>query len=78
MIIAEGLVELEERYLTRKTNIESKGLKVNIGMTKIMKWGTNEGPVFTSGRYPSNVCKRQKLNVLKCLETLGTQKMQRI
>ena len=37
VIIAERLVELEERYLAWKTNIESKGLKVNIGMTKIMK-----------------------------------------
>ena len=34
VIIAEGLVELEERYLTWKNNIESKGLKVNIGKAK--------------------------------------------
>ena len=58
MVIAESLVELKERYLTWKTNIEYRGLKVNIGNKKIMKCGTNEGPVFTSGRYPLNVCKK--------------------
>ena len=33
VIIAESLVELEERYLTWTSNIEGKGLKVNIGKT---------------------------------------------
>ena len=50
MIIAESLVELEERYLTWKNNIEAKGLKVNTGNAKIMKCGTNKGPVFAFGK----------------------------
>ena len=58
LVIVESLVELEERYLTWKSNIEYKGLKVDIGNTKIMKCGTNEGPVFASDKYPLNVCKK--------------------
>ena len=41
-----------------KKPIENKGLKVNIGKTKIMKYGTNRGPVFASGKYPCGVCKK--------------------
>ena len=58
VVIAESLVELEERYLTWKTNIEYRGLKVNIGNKNIMKCGRNEGPVLASGKYPLNVCKK--------------------
>ena len=58
VVIAESLVELAERYLTLKTNIENKGLKVNIRKAKIMKCGTIEGPVLTSGKYPLNVYKK--------------------
>ena len=58
VVIAESLVELEEKYLTWKTNIENKGLKVNIGKTKMMKCGTIKGPVFAPGEYPLNVCKK--------------------
>ena len=36
--------------------MERKGLTVNIGKTKIMKSGTNEGPVFASGKYPCGLC----------------------
>ena len=58
-IIAESVVQLEERYLTCKNNIDTKGLKVNIRKTKIMKCGTNEGPVYASGKYPCSVCKKR-------------------
>ena len=58
VVIAESLVELEEKYLTWNTSIEYRGLKVNIGNKKIMKCGTNEGPVFASGKYPLNACKK--------------------
>ena len=58
VIIAESLVELGERYLTWKNNIESTGLKVNIGKIKIMKCGTNEGTVFASSKDPCGVCKK--------------------
>ena len=59
VVIAESLVELEERYLTWRTNIEYKCLKLNVGNTKIMKCDANEGPVFASGKYPLSVCKKE-------------------
>ena len=58
VIIVESLVELEERYLTWKNNIESKGLKVNIGKIKIRKCRTNDGLVFASGKHFCCVCKK--------------------
>ena len=58
VIIANSLEEPEERFLAWKNNMESKGLTVNIGKTKIMKSGTNEGPVFASGKYPCDVCNK--------------------
>ena len=45
--------------MTWKTNIEYKGLKVNIGYSKIMKCDTNEAPIFASGKYPLNVGKKE-------------------
>ena len=55
VVIANSLEELEERYLAWKNNMESKGLRFNIGKTKLMKSGTNEGPLFASGKYPGGV-----------------------
>ena len=55
VVIANSLEELEERYLAWKNNMESIGLRFNIGKTKLMKSGTNEGPVFASGKYPGGV-----------------------
>ena len=50
VISAERLVELRERYLTWKNNMESKGQIVIIRKTKIMKCCTNERLVFASGK----------------------------
>ena len=58
VIIANSLEELEEMYLAWKNNQESKGLRVNIGKTKIIESGTNEGPVFASGKYLCGVCNK--------------------
>lgn len=56
-ITAESLVELKERYLIWKNKIESKGLKVNIRKTKIIKCYKNKGPVFRPGKHLRDVCK---------------------
>ena len=58
VIIANSLDELEERYLAWKNNMESKGLRVNVGKTKIIKSCTNEGPVLASGKYLCGVCNK--------------------
>ena len=57
-IIAEILEKLEDKYLAWKNNIECKCLKVNIEKIKIMKSGTNEGPVFVCGKYLCGVCRK--------------------
>ena len=78
MIIAGSLVELEKGYLTWKNNIDSKGLKVNTGRTKIMKCVTNKGHVFAFGKYQCGVCKKgvgRNSSVLQFPETLSLQKM---
>ena len=38
--------------------MECKGLRVNMAKTKVMASGTDEGPTFTSGRYPCGVCRK--------------------
>ena len=58
VIIAESLEELEERYSAWKNGMECKGLRVNMAKTKVMASGTDEGPTFTSGRYPCGVCRK--------------------
>ena len=80
MTIANSLEELEARYLTWESNMESKGLRVNIGKTKIMKSGKNEGPVFASGKCLCGVCnKGVGRNSIYCSfynHWVATQKMQ--
>ena len=51
-------IEFLEKHLAQKNNMESKGLKVNIEKTKVMKSGTNESPVFASGKYLCGVCRK--------------------
>ena len=58
VIIANSVEELEERCLAWKNNMESKGLRVNVGKTKIIKSCTNEGPVLASGKYLCGVCNK--------------------
>lgn len=41
-----------------KTTSRAINLKVNIEKIKIIKTETNEGPVFTSGKYQCGVCKK--------------------
>ena len=58
VIIAENLEELEERYSTYKNGMECNGLRVNTAKTKLMANGTEEGPTFTSDRYPYGVYRK--------------------
>ena len=56
VIVARTLEELDERYSTWKNSMESKGLRINQGKTKVMISGTSSGPIFSSGKYPCGVC----------------------
>ena len=56
VIIAKTLEELNARYSAWKSSMESKGLRVNKGKTKVMISNMVNGPVFPSGEYPCGVC----------------------
>ena len=56
MISAESMAELLVKVQTWKTEMEKKGLRVNMGKTKIMESGINLDVLKKSGKYPCGVC----------------------
>ena len=56
MISAESMEELLVKVKTPKTEMEKKGLRVNMGKTKIMESGINLDVLKKSGKYPCGVC----------------------
>ena len=56
MISAESMEELLVKVQTWKTEMEKKGLRVNMGKTKIMESGLNLDVLKKSGKYPCGVC----------------------
>jgi hypothetical protein len=58
VLMAESEDELRAKLMKWKRGLESKGLKVNIGKTKVMIGGDGMGDVEESGSYPCGVCKK--------------------
>ena len=56
MSSAESMEELLVKVQTWKTEMEKKGLRVNMGKTKIMESGINLDVLKKSGKYPCGVC----------------------
>ena len=56
MISAESKEELLVKVKTWKTEMEKKGLRVNMGKTKVMESGINLDVLKKSGKYPCGVC----------------------
>ena len=56
MISAESMEELLVKVQTWKTEMEKKGLRVNMGKTKIMESSINLDVLKKSGKYPCGVC----------------------
>ena len=56
MFSAESMEELLVKVQTWKTEMEKKGLRVNMGKTKIMESGINLDVLKKSGKYPCGVC----------------------
>ena len=56
MISAESMEELLVKVQTWKTEMEKKGLRVNMGKPKIMESGINLDVLKKSGKYPCGVC----------------------
>ena len=67
VIIAETLSELLEKFRTWKANLECKGLRVNVGKTKILVSAPNATKPVDSSKFPCGVCnKGVGNNSIKC------------
>jgi hypothetical protein len=67
VLMAESEVELVEKIRKWKSGMEDKGLRVNMGKTKVMRCGVDAGQVQKSGKYPCGVCsKGVGLNSIQC------------
>ena len=67
VIIAETLSELLERFRVWKANLESKGLRVNVGKTKILVSVHNAPKPVDGSKFPCGVCnKGVGINSIKC------------
>jgi len=58
VLVAESEERLLEKIRKWKTGLESKGLKVNVGKTKVLKCNGGAGTVEKSGKWPCGVCNK--------------------
>ena len=65
--MAESEELLVEKIRRWKAGMEEKGLRVNMGKTKVMRCSVGAGPVIKSGKDPCGVCsKGVGSNSIKC------------
>ena len=57
VIIAESLDELLHKLATWKQKLETKGLRINMGKTKIMISGPDLNNLVDSGKFPCSICR---------------------
>src|SRR5208282_5968630 len=57
-LLAETEEELLEMIRRWKDGMEQKGLKVNIGKTKVMNCKVRQGQAENSGKFPCGICKK--------------------
>ena len=66
-LIAKSEEELKEKIGKWKECMEAKGMRVNVGKTKVMISGSKEGATEKSGKWPCGVCaKGVGVNSIKC------------
>jgi hypothetical protein len=58
VLIADSEELLVEKIKKWKAGIEDKGLRVNMGKTKVMRCQADAGSVVKSGKYPCGVCSK--------------------
>ena len=58
VLMAESIQELETMYTAWKEGMEKKGLRVNIGKTKVMVSNKTIGTQNKSGKWPCGVCRK--------------------
>ena len=68
VLMAETIEELEAQFIRWKAAFEGKGLKVNLGKTKVMESSGGGGVVVLAKIDPCGVCgKRAKVNCVRCM-----------
>ena len=66
VLMAEIMEELEAQFIRWKAAFEKKGLKVNLGKTKVIESSGGGGVVVLAKNYPCGVCgKRAKVNCVR-------------
>ena len=58
VIVAETEIDLRRKLAVWKEKPEKKGLRVNIGKTKVVICGNNLGTLTDSGNFPCGVCRK--------------------
>ena len=72
VLMAESIQELKWKVLKWKECMEVKGLKMNIGKTKVMVSGKNCGGVERLGKWPCTVCEKGVgSNSIRCIGCSG-------
>ena len=72
VLVAQSLEELSERIVRWKESMEAKGLKVNVGKTKVMRSGKGGGQIEKVGKWPCTICgKGVGVNSIQCTSCMG-------
>src|SRR3954470_5698707 len=58
VLMAESRAELERKLMEWIVRLKEKGLRVNIGKTKVMNCKVGAGQVENSGKYPCGICRK--------------------
>jgi hypothetical protein len=58
VLVAESEKLLLEKIETWKEGMESKGLRVNVSKTKVMRCQRGAGDLISSGKWPCKICKK--------------------
>ena len=67
VLLADSEELLVEKIMRWKAGLEAKGLRVNMGKTKVMRCREGTGKDFKTGKYPCGVCsKGVGSNSIKC------------
>src|SRR5213083_200716 len=56
--MAESRLELEKRLTEWMATLKEKGLRMNIGKTKVMNCKVGVGQVENSGKFPCGICRK--------------------
>src|SRR6266516_3612963 len=68
VLLAESRIELERRLTEWMSRLKEKGLRVNIGKTKVMNCKVGVGQVENSGKFPCGICRKWvDLNSICCI-----------